>query len=668
VPFGLAWDDAPVDLSFLYEGERPAGKHGKVRVDGRRLVFADGTRARFWGTEMDGIANFPTHREGEMVADRLAKFGVNLVRTSGIDDGSSVPNLFESNWARARPDTRSFDPDSLDRFDRFVAHLKERGIYVYLDMHTFRQFLPGDEVDGVDQLPRGARPYVYFDRRLIELQKELNANLWGHVNPYTGLAYKDDPVVVLTTLHNESDLFQRPAVLEPYRSRLESRYRAWADANDVALGADPVDFTQPDPDMARFFGEVHVEFYEEMIAHLRTIGMTIPVAGTNWSRHLGLLEAQMAGDFVDDHLYWNFPYWDWKRGTDTTPMVASVKTTFEQGVFHRSLDRPFVVSEWGHCWPDEWRAESPVAYAALASFQGWSALVNASYRSGVGGPIDRLGGGATAYAGLSDYKYFDTFNDPAIYGLMYHAALLFRRGDVREGTTTVAIEVPDDAAGAWRLWRRRDVPAIQFLAERYVAGMSLPGHRVDADRTIAPGDVPDELTTDEVRSETGEQGRNWRKGWGWVDTPRTKVAYGFLGGAGRIELDGLELAIDTDFGTVAVSSLSDEPTTTSTSLLLTAVGRCDNTDARYDAEHRWQLDPGRAPILVEAIQGEVRLRTDRVLRVLMVGECGEGLCWMPTTVEDGWLRFRIGLAPDLTAAQLQAKWAAESSIYYLIRP
>jgi hypothetical protein len=43
VPSTLAWDDTvPIDLSFLYEGEKPAGRHGFLTVKDSRFAFTDG--------------------------------------------------------------------------------------------------------------------------------------------------------------------------------------------------------------------------------------------------------------------------------------------------------------------------------------------------------------------------------------------------------------------------------------------------------------------------------------------------------------------------------------------------------------------------------------------------------------------------------------------------
>ncbi len=68
IPYNLPWDDMPLDLSFIFDNEKPAGKHGFLWADGDRFVFEDGTEARFWGTTFNGTHNFPLHQYSEMVA------------------------------------------------------------------------------------------------------------------------------------------------------------------------------------------------------------------------------------------------------------------------------------------------------------------------------------------------------------------------------------------------------------------------------------------------------------------------------------------------------------------------------------------------------------------------------------------------------------------------
>ncbi len=56
----LLWHSSPVDLSFLNASQKPAGKHGFVRARKGHLYFANGQRARFWGTNLPSYALFGT--------------------------------------------------------------------------------------------------------------------------------------------------------------------------------------------------------------------------------------------------------------------------------------------------------------------------------------------------------------------------------------------------------------------------------------------------------------------------------------------------------------------------------------------------------------------------------------------------------------------------------
>lgn len=65
-----------IDMSFLLDA--PAGKHGKVKAEGEKLVFEDGTPAKFWGTQLEG--NWWNLSDTQMsdLASRLAYSGCNL--------------------------------------------------------------------------------------------------------------------------------------------------------------------------------------------------------------------------------------------------------------------------------------------------------------------------------------------------------------------------------------------------------------------------------------------------------------------------------------------------------------------------------------------------------------------------------------------------------------
>lgn len=657
-PFTLSWTDRlPLDLSFLYEEERPAGKHGFLTVQGEHFAFEDGTQARFWGTNFNSGANFPPREISEMVARRLAKVGVNMVRFHQMDAEWSTPNLFTFNRARPKNHTRSFDAESLDRLDYLIHCLRNEGIYIYLDMLTYRQFLPGDEVEACEQLPQAAKPYHYFDPRLIERQKEFAHALWTHVNPYTGLAYKDDPAIALTEIVNESDPFVFKVTIEPYRTRLEERYRAWAAENGVLLLPDRIDFTHPDIPMAHFFVELMQAYYQQMKDYLHQIGVRIPICGTNWSINLGVTEAQLPNDFCDSHCYWNFPTWEDEQGTEPRPMVRATDTTLGVLSLMRLADRPFFVSEWDHAWPDPFRAESPLFYAAQAAFQGWGGCTIHTYRYSTWPPEEeRIGGGAQTINGITYRNHFDTFNDPAKFGLFYQAALLLRRGDVQPAREAVGVhDLGDDRL----LQTHQHLPALQLTAERHRLGILLPGQvEPHGWRAILSGETLVAEEAGQVLSDTDELGRNWQKGYGWIDTPRTQAVYGFLREAGELRLSSLKIQASSEFAVICLSSLSTKAIEEAEFLLLSAIGPCDNTEVQYSLDGRRQLSFGHAPVLMEPITASLALRTRHAhLKVWVISDHGEAVSRLPTRYHEGYLHFQIGPQPPYNP----------STIYYLIR-
>jgi hypothetical protein len=146
-----------------------------------------------------------------------------------------------------------------------------------------------------------------------------------------------------------------------------------------------------------------------------------------------------------------------------------------------------------------------------------------------------------------------------------------------------------------------------------------------------------------VRSDTGELYRSWKKRYGWINTPRTKAAYGFIGAAGKVDLDGVSIDAQTDFATVAVSSLTDKPISESDNLLLTTVGRADNAEVKYNKEHTVQMDCGHGPIMVETIKARLEIRTSVPgMEVKAINPEGFIIRPVPSEQKDGVLSFEVG--------------------------
>ncbi len=130
IPFPAYYDDVPIDLSFIYKKEKPAGKHGFLKVVGEHFEFEDGTVGKFWGVNFNAGANFPEFDYSEKVARRLAKIGVNIVRFHQLDAEWSTPNIFQFSKGERKGNTLSFDPESIKRLDYLIYCLKKEGFFI----------------------------------------------------------------------------------------------------------------------------------------------------------------------------------------------------------------------------------------------------------------------------------------------------------------------------------------------------------------------------------------------------------------------------------------------------------------------------------------------------------------------------------------------------------
>lgn len=642
IPFPFYKNDVPIDISFVFKNECPAGKHGFLKTSGRDFVFEDGTKATFWGTNFNGAGCFPEHDYAEVMAKRLAKLGINLVRFHQLDSEWHTPNLFAFTKGK-RFNGSSFDADSLDRLDYLIYCLKKNGIYCYMDMFTYRKFKSEEGVENAVSLPDAAKPYCIYDEKLIELQKDLCKRLWTHKNPYTNLTYADDPVFVLAEIANECDLFSTMHItVEPYKTDFLSRFDKWLAENHIDKSASDFDLMDYDNETLNLFKiELQEEYYKIMIEHMRECGVKIPITGNNWTARPGNIKTQLVTDYYDNHTY--LYNWKWKEFEHHCPnraITAERESYLATCALTTAVDMPTYISEWDVPWPNEFRAESPIYSAAVGMFQGWSGFAIHTYSYST--ELERMNmlGKEFSAAKIGNVPYrqgiFSAWNDPAKFGLFYHAALITRRRDVAPAKNTL-------------VFNHKSISDVNI--EPAYANLEKSAVIYDSSEfpEITPPDK-DESSFD-VLSDTKELYRNWKKNYGYINTPRTKCAYGFLLKNGELNLDGVKIDCKTDFATIALSSLNDNDICTSDNILLTAVGRAQNTDCKFEGD--LMLDIGKPPVIIEVIEADIEIETNvEGLVVWAISAEGYYIGTVPTIREDNKLKFTIG-----TQSQ---------SMYYLI--
>jgi len=326
----------------------------------------------------------------------------------------------------------------------------------------------------------------------------------------------------------------------------------------------------------------------------------------------------------------------------------------------RQFGMPFYCAEWDLTYPNKFRAESPIMMAAICMLQNWSGCSIHTYAySSLLQYMNILGKEVSSEAiGSTGYRegVFATWNDPAKFGLFYHAAMMVRREDVKPANNKITIRVTD-------LKGRTDncfgypVDKAAFTAATEMSQIATDYYG-EVEGAVDENTPLMDLSKGEVVSDTGELYRSWAKGYGTVDTPMTKAVYGNMYSNGTIELNGMRVTCKNAFAVLALSSLNNDLDLEHTdSMLLTTVGDVNNTGykASVAPEYRQQYgktnlpplmqteDLGHAPIICEVIEAEIAIKTQRKNMVVWaVNAEGFFVGNVPVTYEDGYMKFTVG--------------------------
>jgi hypothetical protein len=588
----LAHDTSPVDLSYLNDDY--AGEHGFLQAEGDTLVFDDGTEARFWGGNIAASAIYDTEAHIVEQTERMAQLGYNLMRIHHHDSMGWVDRpVIDKGYS----DSQHLDPDVMDRLDWWIKCMKDNGVYVWLDLHVGRVFKSGDGISiGWDEISRrggNVKGFDYFNGDVEALMQEFNEAYLNHVNPYTGLAYKDDPGIICVLLTNEDDLTANGANVmlgdkgNPVHNALMTS--AMQDfCAETGLSYSSVYQTWRAGASKLFTNDAEHDWDARMIDHLRdTVGYDGLVATTDlWHSELFSLPALTTGDVIDVHSY----------GSDgalaTNPRTsANYLSRIASGQVY---DMPVTVTEWNVPFDNADRFTSPVYTATMAAFQGWDAMMIYNYSQ-------------RDFYAQSSATTWSSFHDPAITGVAPLAALLYRAGHVSDAINTYCLQL-NESNLYYQATSASSSQTIRTLMETSKLTIGLPNVSSldwDTQTTVDPGvQVVTSLSTDYipsgqdyVESDTGEIKRDWSRELLTIDTDKSQAAVGRVGAA-PVQLGDVYIDVSNTEGTIGVSSLDDQPIISSNNMLLTAVSTVTTTSG------------STLPWRSLAVDGTIRIRSN----------------------------------------------------------
>lgn len=354
-------------LDFSDPTTAPAGKFGKVICSGNNFIFEKkkDTKVRFFSCSLTQRIPFPDKKQAEVFADYLAATGHNAVRFHCCwrqdmlkSDGS--PNL---------------NPLGLDKFCYFLHCLKQRGIYYYFPINANNHTkihdpeFPGIAFEGKEDAP--------ISNIAMKWLQDFAGNLLRHINPYTGIAIKDDPALIGIELINEDNLYHatsNKAMMKIYKLRCTEYLRS-------KQGKQP-----DEADVKKFMPEFMVLMQQKIVSNLKNylhnIGVDKPVTDVSISNQIPLALTREKLDFVDIHAYWDLykslpgkkPGVFFKHKIHmVNPLEGKWNTQFHSGAA-RLFGKPFAMGEYNSCYPSPFWSYMGPANAVIAGIQNWSLI------------------------------------------------------------------------------------------------------------------------------------------------------------------------------------------------------------------------------------------------------------------------------------------------------
>ncbi len=632
-----------LDFSGFFK-DGPAGKYGWVtaRPDGHFGFEKRDKPQRFYGTNLCFSANYLTHAESDLFAERVSQLGYNSIRLHHFEGDlidKSVPNSV------------TLRRDQMDKLDYLMAALKKRGIYVTTDLFVSRPVKPeemGLDEGGMDDF----KDAVLVSRPAMENWKAFSRNFLTHVNPYTKLAYKDEPALAFICVINEPNLTNGRvgAWKGKLRDLFAAEWKAWRTKRypgDAEKAAAPlpasIDNNAIGRDLTAFFADLHQRGYDEMKSFLRReIGTKALLTYLNgWSETPAFMDVRRSFDYVDNHFYWDHPtFLEGAWGLPSTGASGNGSAVAAGGAgptnlsMTRLFGKPFTVTEWDYAAPNRYRAESGLLMGTAAAIQDWDAIWHFAYSHGHDGVVSPR-----------PMDYFNVVQDPLRQAAERSGILLFLRGDAKSAKAMTAATVHGASL-------RTPGPALPTLPNyRDLTLVRRVGVSLTDKGAPVPSPAPSAPPSRQRKSETGELLLNGDAQVLTVSTPRTA---GVVTPVDKAVTSGPITVTARDArAVIAASSLDGKNLTESSRVLLTHLTDLQNSGARFSAKDRRIIESwGNLPYLVRRGSATVQLKNTNAskLKAWRLDTTGKRIAAVPLKVTGGTATLDLSTAaPDGSA-------------------
>ncbi|MCW8130046.1 MAG: hypothetical protein KIS92_06835 [Planctomycetota bacterium] len=686
-------EDALFDLRSLNEKE--AGEKGFVTrsKDGNDFLLGDGTPARFWALNDNAIGKRSV--DADHHARFLAKRGINLVR-------------LHCSIAPTGNDLMAINQKDCDHIWKSVAAFKKAGIYSIFSPYWAGATSLKPAMGFLDDGGNKNWGLLFFDKKLQEAYKSWMKQLLTQKNPYTGIPLSEDPAVAVIQIQNEDSLLFYTAqaikgaakkelrrqfgdFLKQKYGSLEKAKEAWngatvpADqdaADDFANGEASIcivweltqrrngpDFQKRVSDQMEFY-TLTMRNFNQMVGEFlkKDLGCKQLVNAGNWrtADNVIMLDAERYSYAANEVMAVNRYYTGEHKGEHVGWAIVNNDTLTDESALLNPREIPvtvkqpegfpMMVTESSWVPPLSYQSEGPFLIAAYSSLNG----VDAYFWFAHGEEEWRHPGSANGYLPSLGKWVCGT---PMLMGQWPAAALLFRKGYVKQGTAAVREERTLD-----ELWQRK-MPIIAedagYDPNRDKDSLSKQSNVKDGVNPLAylvgpvqvklggdptknsADDVAKYIETEKkvVRSNTGELELDYGRGLCLLKAPKAQGVSGFLNKAGAFTLPDVTIVSKDAYATVLAVSMDGKDLKASGRILV-QVGTTERSTG-------WKTEPvkvgkkdgerivnfGKAPWQVVKSQITVTVRNAALKTAVVLDPNGMPVKEIPLEDADGGKRF-----------------------------
>ena len=450
---------SPLDLS--YQVEAPAGGYGRAIIgQNGDLVFEKQPDKPL---HLLGFNGYPSNllllksddefkKKAHDFAQAARREGFHLFRTHGA---------FDRTLCHGSSEDMKINPAQLDRWDFLLNELRQAGVYLHVTLLSFGLY--------DDSTPRSK---LFDERDMHKLQMYLG-NSWirnhfiygpqtvlNHVNPYTKMAWKDDPAIAFIEFYNEQELgLERIApILANYpdlKSELRRQFREWLateykDAIPPLLqkglnGKSLAEAELPSPRdrksaLANAFSLFCLTLAEQSYTWcekiVRSTGYKGLTGNFNVSKKISDAAVRWSScQYVCMNTYYQHPIGGWGMPGCTVGQessLANIVNYWRAANCSRIAGRPFTMTEYNHCFWNPYQYENGAVMGAYSALQGFNALQiheNPILLNATEKPLP--------------ISSFACGNNPVVRANIFITAHLFQRGDVKCSPHRIEFAIPD---------------------------------------------------------------------------------------------------------------------------------------------------------------------------------------------------------------------------------